>query len=225
MFQGMGFLLTEIWTLLAAMGVIGLAAGWLIFAGRGGDTEMQVSDAPDPEVQRKALSEAHSRGQAEARAEAKDIAQRLERARSDLSRKDTRVKSLESELDQLRGEMAFNAPVSAAPEAPTQDAPGLNLDQDFDGDGAVEPGNGGDAPTLLDGPRDGTADELQKINGIGPKIEALCHKMGVYHYDQIAVWTAEELAWVDANLEGFKGRASRDEWINQAKALAKSTAS
>ena len=223
MFQGMGFLLTEIWTLLAAMGVIGLAAGWLIFAGRSGETEMPAAEAPDPELQRKALGEAHARGQAEARAEAKDIAQRLERARMDLSRKDGRVKALESELDQLRGEMAFNAPVSATPASPTKDAPRLDLDQDFDRDGTVEPSAEGDAPKLLDSPRDGGPDDLQKINGIGPKIEALCHKMGVYHYDQIAAWTERDLAWVDANLEGFKGRASRDEWINQVKAMGKST--
>ena len=30
----------------------------------------------------------------------------------------------------------------------------------------------------------------------------------------------EELAWIDQNLKGFKGRASRDNWIDQAKILA-----
>jgi NADH-quinone oxidoreductase subunit E len=44
--------------------------------------------------------------------------------------------------------------------------------------------------------------------------------MGFYHFDQIAAWTDKELAWVDQNLEGFKGRASRDEWVSQAKQLA-----
>lgn len=44
--------------------------------------------------------------------------------------------------------------------------------------------------------------------------------MGVFHFDQIAGWRAEEVAWVDENLEGFRGRVSRDEWVAQSKVLA-----
>ena len=36
----------------------------------------------------------------------------------------------------------------------------------------------------------------------------------------MAAWTADEVAWVDENLEGFKGRVSRDDWVEQAKILA-----
>ncbi|MDP0919548.1 hypothetical protein Q6272_31370, partial [Klebsiella pneumoniae] len=52
------------------------------------------------------------------------------------------------------------------------------------------------------------------------KLEALCHSLGIYHFDQIATWTAEEVAWMDANLEGFRGRVSRDRWVDQARILA-----
>jgi NADH-quinone oxidoreductase subunit E len=48
----------------------------------------------------------------------------------------------------------------------------------------------------------------------------LLHELGFFHYDQIAGWTAEEVAWVDENLKGFKGRVSRDNWVEQAKILA-----
>ena len=58
------------------------------------------------------------------------------------------------------------------------------------------------------------------IKGIGPKLEQLCNSLGFYHFDQIAAWTASEIAWVDENLEGFKGRVTRDEWVSQAKVLA-----
>jgi hypothetical protein len=34
-----------------------------------------------------------------------------------------------------------------------------------------------------------------------------------------AAWNADEIAWVDDNLEGFKGRVTRDNWVAQAKAL------
>jgi NADH-quinone oxidoreductase subunit E len=44
--------------------------------------------------------------------------------------------------------------------------------------------------------------------------------MGFFHFDQIAGWTAEEIVWVDENLEGFKGRVTRDGWVEQARLLA-----
>ncbi|MBF9046276.1 NADH-quinone oxidoreductase subunit NuoE [Rhodobacterales bacterium LSUCC0031] len=75
------------------------------------------------------------------------------------------------------------------------------------------------APTRLSAPRDGVADDLKKITGIGPKLEALLNEMGFWHFDQIAAWTQAEIAWVDARLK-FKGRIDRDDWIGQAKARA-----
>ncbi|UXX83971.1 hypothetical protein [Roseovarius pelagicus] len=75
-------------------------------------------------------------------------------------------------------------------------------------------------PETLSAARGGNADNLKLIKGVGPKLEALLNKMGFYHFDQIAGWTAKEVAWVDQNLEGFKGRVSRDNWVEQAKTLA-----
>lgn len=75
-------------------------------------------------------------------------------------------------------------------------------------------------PRVLEAARAGEPDDLKRIKGVGPKLEVMLHKMGIYHFDQIAGWDADELAWVDENLEGFKGRASRDEWIPQATTLA-----
>jgi predicted flap endonuclease-1-like 5' DNA nuclease len=72
----------------------------------------------------------------------------------------------------------------------------------------------------LAGPRGGRADDLKLVKGIGPKLEVLCNNLGFYHFDQIANWTAGEVAWVDENLEGFKGRVTRDEWTQQARDLA-----
>ena len=79
---------------------------------------------------------------------------------------------------------------------------------------------GGVKPAGLSAPKGGKADDLKVILGIGPKLEALCHKLGFFHFDQIARWTAGEIAWVDENLEGFKGRVTRDRWVVQAKILA-----
>lgn len=85
---------------------------------------------------------------------------------------------------------------------------------------AEEASNVGQRPEALETARDGKADDLKLIKGVGPKLEKLCNSLGFFHFDQIAAWTADEVAWVDANLEGFKGRVTRDEWVAQAKILA-----
>lgn len=99
------------------------------------------------------------------------------------------------------------APVAAvtAPAAVVEDAPAVDAQK----------------PESLTAPRGGKADELQLIHGVGPKMEGMLHGLGYYHFDQIANWTASEVAWVDDNLEGFKGRVTRDKWQPQAKVLAR----
>ena len=82
-----------------------------------------------------------------------------------------------------------------------------------------------DGERVAAGPKDAThpgePDHLLLLKGVGPKLEALLHSLGFYHFDQIAGWTAAEIAWVDENLEGFKGRVTRDEWVAQARDLAR----
>ena len=74
-------------------------------------------------------------------------------------------------------------------------------------------------PLALAAARDGKADALQSIEGIGPALEKLCFELGIYHFDQIAAWGAPEVAWMDANLKGFKGRVTRDKWVAQARLI------
>lgn len=74
-------------------------------------------------------------------------------------------------------------------------------------------------PRGLSGARDGKADNLQRISGIGPKNEKILHNLGVFHFDQIAAWTADQVAWVDDHLK-FNGRITREHWIEQAQLLA-----
>ena len=83
-------------------------------------------------------------------------------------------------------------------------------------------GGEGKAPVTLDAPRGGSADDLQRIGGVGPKMQQTLNDLGFYHYDQIANWTEEEIDWVDSRLR-FKGRIRRDDWVGQASALAKAT--
>ncbi|MCC1493178.1 hypothetical protein [Cognatishimia sp. F0-27] len=77
----------------------------------------------------------------------------------------------------------------------------------------------GRKPPMRVAPRAGGPDPLQQIRGIGPKIEALCHDMGLFHFEQIAAWDEKECAWMDANLTGYTGQVTRDHWVAQARAL------
>jgi len=78
-------------------------------------------------------------------------------------------------------------------------------------------------PTTLAKARDGGPDKLTKIKGIGPKLQELLLSMGFFHFDQIASWDKSQVAWVDENLDDFKGRASRDDWVAQAFSLSGSS--
>ena len=75
-------------------------------------------------------------------------------------------------------------------------------------------------PEFLSAAREGGPDDLKQIKGVGPKLEKTLHGMGIFHFDQISTWGPKEQAWMDDNLEGFKGRATRDNWVEQAKVLA-----
>lgn len=75
------------------------------------------------------------------------------------------------------------------------------------------------APALLTGPRNGEKDNLTRIKGIGLKIDETLNSIGIYHFDQIADWTDDNITWADNSL-GFPGRAKRENWVEQAKALA-----
>ncbi|WP_299651390.1 50S ribosomal protein L21 [uncultured Jannaschia sp.] len=72
---------------------------------------------------------------------------------------------------------------------------------------------------LMDEARDGKPDDLKKISGVGPKLESNLHEHGVFHFDQIAAWGPDEIAYMDETLS-FKGRIERDGWIEQAKRFA-----
>ena len=97
------------------------------------------------------------------------------------------------------------APVAQAPKA---EAPEVEAVED-----AVR-------PEALSGARNGGADDLKMMKGVGPKLEIMLNELGFYHFDQIAGWSAAEVAWVNDNLTEFKGRVSRDNWVEQARKLA-----
>jgi predicted flap endonuclease-1-like 5' DNA nuclease len=81
------------------------------------------------------------------------------------------------------------------------------------------------APTADTGPRIvaavGAPDNLMLLKGVGPKLNQLLASIGVLRFDQIAAWTAADIAEVDGHLGTFKGRITRDNWVDQAGYLAR----
>jgi predicted flap endonuclease-1-like 5' DNA nuclease len=75
-------------------------------------------------------------------------------------------------------------------------------------------------PATLTAARESGADDLKLLKGVGPALEKTLNELGFYHFDQVAAWRKAEVEWVDSRLK-FKGRIVRDEWIKQAKTLAK----
>ena len=94
------------------------------------------------------------------------------------------------------------------------------------GDAAQDNAGGAAAPqTKEEAPRKTAAkpdapDDLKLISGVGPKIEGTLHELGIFTFAQVAGWKKAEREWVDGYLN-FKGRIERDDWVKQAKALAK----
>ncbi len=66
----------------------------------------------------------------------------------------------------------------------------------------------------------GEPDDLKLISGVGPVLEGKLHALGITTYAQVAKFKKADIAKVDEVLN-FKGRIERDEWVKQAKALAK----
>jgi large subunit ribosomal protein L21 len=63
-------------------------------------------------------------------------------------------------------------------------------------------------------------DDLTTISGVGPVIVKKLHGEGVTTFAQIAAWTDADVEAIEEKLS-FKGRVGREDWIAQAKELAK----
>lgn len=144
--------------------------------------------------------------------EAGTLRAQLEDCRASCREKDDLIGRLEGRLEG-RGAAKEARPATPAKAAAPANLAVMNAP-------VAERASEGVKPKTLDAPLEGKADNLKKIKGVGPKLEKLCNRLGFWHFDQIANWTDAEVAWVDANLEGFKGRVTRDDWVAQAKLLA-----
>jgi predicted flap endonuclease-1-like 5' DNA nuclease len=64
------------------------------------------------------------------------------------------------------------------------------------------------------------ADDLARIEGIGPFLERKLNEIGVFTYDEIAAWDSARIQEVTTAIQYFEGRIERDQWVEQAARLA-----
>lgn len=115
--------------------------------------------------------------------------------------------------DTLAGADAPSEPASSDIEG--GEAPADDAETDLK---AVQADSVGSRPQLLSRDAVEKIDNLQEISGIGPKLEATLHQLGVFTFGQIASWSEENVAWVTSYL-AFPGRIGREQWVEQARAI------
>ncbi|MBY0564592.1 MAG: hypothetical protein K2P58_10435 [Hyphomonadaceae bacterium] len=75
-------------------------------------------------------------------------------------------------------------------------------------------------PPVLSGPRNGAPDDLTLIERVSLLQRTTLYSLGVFHFDQIAAWTAENVAWLDQYFR-LDGRIEAEEWVEQAADLVR----
>lgn len=101
--------------------------------------------------------------------------------------------------------------VIVAPATPEQQAAPVHV--------ATAPAARRAKPPVLPAARNGAPDDLTLIEGVSLLQQTTMYSLGVFHFDQIAAWSEENVAWVDQYLR-LQGRIEQQEWLEQARELA-----
>jgi predicted flap endonuclease-1-like 5' DNA nuclease len=126
----------------------------------------------------------------------------------DLDRWKWRARYLESRVRHLEQRQ----PIIADPPAPEPRALA---------DGAPPPPTRrGVKPPVLGAARNGAPDDFTLIDGVSLQQQSTLYSLGVFHFDQIAAWTPDHVAWVDNYLR-LRGRIADQEWLEQADELVR----
>ena len=84
-------------------------------------------------------------------------------------------------------------------------------------EGALAAGQKTPANILLKRPDE--VDDIKEVRGIGPVLEQVLNRLGIYLFRQIAEFTPDDVDWVAANLPEFPRRIIWEGWIEQAREL------
>jgi predicted flap endonuclease-1-like 5' DNA nuclease len=131
----------------------------------------------------------------------------LERRVADLERRLERQRELEARVDELEGQ---------AREVVALRARNLALEAQL-----AELSRGPSAPSRAPPKPVNGAAPLRQIRGIGPAFERALEQAGVVSVEQIAAWTAADIARFAAALRIKAERIVREDWVGRARALSK----
>ena len=95
------------------------------------------------------------------------------------------------------------------------------VDGTSDGNGAMSPLEEVAERTAAGGPV--ADDDLQRIRGVGPKLESLLKGLGITSFRQVARLQPDDIAVVGAELGRFQSRIERDNWMASAAQLHEET--
>ncbi|WHZ29970.1 MAG: hypothetical protein OJF51_004772 [Nitrospira sp.] len=115
--------------------------------------------------------------------------------------KDEHIDRLRKHLREIRAELRAKPASATPPSRPARQ------------NGAELSSRGG--PSKVS--KDIQADDLKKINGIGPTLAQTLNKMGTRTFIQIARWKPEDIQKIAKKLDTDPERIKRDNWIADAK--------
>ena len=115
---------------------------------------------------------------------------------------------------------AKRAPAAKPAPARSASAKAAPAQADAAGKGRTSGGQSAGISNRLPAPRGGRPDNLTRVKGIGTVNEKKLNEHGIFHFDQIAAWKKADVVAVETYLT-FDGRIAREEWIKQARLLAK----
>ncbi|SDK68473.1 quinol:cytochrome c oxidoreductase quinone-binding subunit 1 [Salinimicrobium catena] len=64
-----------------------------------------------------------------------------------------------------------------------------------------------------------SADDLQKLNGVGPVMEQKLHQVGIYTYEQVSRLTKDDYELLGRVIDNFTTESNRGDWNQQANEL------
>ncbi len=82
-------------------------------------------------------------------------------------------------------------------------------------------GNIYNKPLIRSAPRPNGKDDLKEIEGINRDLEIKLNELGIYHFDQIAKWSAKNCHWVEEYFTLEDNQIKESNWIEQAQNLSK----
>jgi len=148
---------------------------------------------------------------------------RAREAAPDPDRWKWRARYLEARVRHLEQRLAERAPLPEEPAQPVIARPPADEAEEPIRVPAQSTDRLRRKPPVLAAPRHGAPDDLTLIEGVSAMQQSTLYSIGVFHFDQIAAWTPENVAWIDNYLR-LRGRIDDEEWVEQAAALARELA-